>query len=108
MLTFLLQGVYVTLQPDAGGYNKLCKIRFSRQRFSHDSANEWWYENRHWLVQKYSLKGAEREGNDLLPPVSKQPSVATHRWRGLLQHGISRFGSNEGQLLTSQVKENLG
>jgi len=76
-----VQGVYLTIQADGNGVNKLTKIRFARQRFSHLTADSWWHENKHWLAQKFNLRGSGEGGFDrsVRTPLRQQNSsfVAT-------------------------------
>lgn len=92
-----MQGVHLTIQPEVGGHNRLSKIRFARQKFSRESADAWWHENKHWLAQKFALRGSA----DMSPKhqshvhYSRNSSGAL-RMSGQLsqqlsQQGISRF-----------------
>ena len=45
-------GVFLTLSRRLDGQNQLTRIRFSRQQFSKDTAEEWWQENKQEVAMR--------------------------------------------------------
>ena len=45
-------GVFLTLSRRFDGQNQLTRIRFSRQQFSKDTAEEWWQENKQEVAMR--------------------------------------------------------
>jgi hypothetical protein len=48
-------GVYLTLVPTKNGHNELHRVRFSRHRFKHNEAEQWWHQNRWMVAEKYLI-----------------------------------------------------
>eukprot|EP00891_Asterochloris_glomerata_P000924 jgi/Astpho2/924/Aster-x0462 len=48
-------GVFLTLSRRLDGQNQLTRIRFSRQQFSKDTAEEWWQEHKQEIAMRYNL-----------------------------------------------------
>lgn len=45
-------GVFLTLSRRLDGQNQLTRIRFSRQQFSKDTAEEWWQEHKQEIAMR--------------------------------------------------------
>ncbi|RLN33470.1 protein Brevis radix-like 1 [Panicum miliaceum] len=46
-------GVYITIRALPGGIRELCRVRFSREKFSEMHARLWWEENRARIHEQY-------------------------------------------------------
>ena len=60
MVTFPpLQGIYLTLERQADGKNKLLRIRFNRNKYSKKEAEVWWNKSKHGLARAHNLAPGE-------------------------------------------------
>ena len=50
-----MQGIYLTLERQAGGGNKLLRIRFNRNLYSKKDAEGWWSKSKQALAQTHNL-----------------------------------------------------
>ena len=50
-----MQGIYLTLERQADGRNKLLRIRFNRNVYSKKEAEVWWNKSKHGLAKAHNL-----------------------------------------------------
>ncbi len=50
-----MQGIYLTLERQGDGSNKLLRIRFNRNLYSKREAEVWWSKSKQTLAQKHNL-----------------------------------------------------
>lgn len=50
-----VQGIYLTLERQADGKNKLLRIRFNRNVYTKKEAEVWWNKSKHGLARAHNL-----------------------------------------------------
>ena len=50
-----VQGIYLTLERQLDGSNKLLRIRFNRNLYSKRAAEMWWSNSKHTLARLHNL-----------------------------------------------------
>ena len=56
-----VQGVYLTLEQQPDGTNKLLRIRFNRNLFSKRAAEAWWTSSRQDVIHRFRIaSGVDR------------------------------------------------